>query len=834
MKNITFIFLSIIASINSFSQTIQTDATIESIGYTISNLSSFSSHLSLQTKFRTTGVGAWRNGYAPAISAISSQTVIIGSLFELSHATSYELEVTITDSLPTIHNVVVTATVTTMADPIFTLGSDILWVSPTGSGSAYTAANPGKFDQLFMTNYSLIKCGTTILCKGGTYYVGDLQYTTVNTNCSANVPVTIMSAPGEQAIFDGSDSSAASAHPTWVLDDVSASIYKAVLPSSVTFSTLFMLDSVRLFPYATRYPQSVGLGTYYESLSNCDNYFGDGFYRNANTYYVKLSGGASPVGKKVTVSKRSRLLSIYNNAGYKMSFTFRDLEMRNYGKPIITTDFFGNVTAEYSATVFDMRKTKGTIVDHCKFYFNTFSLSFNSNFDSTIIQNCLFKDQTGSWSHGAYKNSSLTEHPDISGLGDIGKYGRILETCPVWFDSQNNTSKSIIIRNNTFDGFVSAISGRGDATGYTNLVYGTDIYDNIFKDNYNVVVPIGNSINFRFFRNTTSRFLVGLSLIENAIGPVYLFRNVFEEILSRSNPSNQPSSYNPGTYINYNGCLGLKNKTWGTVLKLNAGATPLAKRYDLHMIHNTIYSTDSLGYNFYLWEQNWRNIKCINNSFNASYCIHNFESPNANPAFQFNSFNDNYYSATGFVGAVNPNHGTTNCFNDQTLPSLLSHLQLQSGNNDTLSLNFRGYILAPNFVNPAQHDFHLNNTSPIIDKAVIVNNISDMINVNYYGGAPDIGAFENNSVVTSVKETVIAQGLAVFPNPTTGSVNIKASDNFLGSKLIIRNILGEQINQPQTLNNSHTVIPLEGSCGVYFLELIPETGKTINFKLVKN
>ncbi|MBL7934385.1 MAG: T9SS type A sorting domain-containing protein, partial [Bacteroidia bacterium] len=219
----------------------------------------------------------------------------------------------------------------------------------------------------------------------------------------------------------------------------------------------------------------------------------------------------------------------------------------------------------------------------------------------------------------------------------------------------------------------------------------------------------------------------------------------------------------------------------------------------------------------------------------ASYCIHNFENSNSNTRFQFSSFTDNYYSADGFVGAVNPNHGTTNCFNDQTLPLLLNHLQLQSGNNDTLSLNIRGYTLSPDFVNPAQHNFHLNNTSPLIDKGVIVNNISDITNLNYYGNKPDIGAFENNSVVTSLKDKVLMmEGFAVFPNPTTGSVTINATNKSNGTKLIIRNVLGEQINRTETLNSSNTSIFIEGSSGVYFLELIPETGQSINFKLIKN
>jgi hypothetical protein len=831
MKKITLALLCLLFSHKLFAQTIQTESTIESIGYTITNLGSYSSHISVTSRFRVAS-GTWRNGYEPTITTFGGAAMIAGSFFELAPNATYDIEITIVDSTPSISTHIITTTAITMAEPVFGTPTDTLWVSPTGSGNLFSYASPGRFDQIFTTYYTKVKCGTIILCRGGVYYTGDLQFNMTNVNCSGNNRVTIMSAPNEHAIFDGSDTTTLASHPNWVLSDATAGIYSVTLNQADSFSTLFMVDTNRLFPYATKKPGPLIAGTYYESLSNSDSFFGPGFYRDGNNFFVRLAGGADPTGKKITVSKRRWLLFLYNT-NYNMHFTFKNVEMRYYGRPKIT-NFFGTINGEYSATALLLWNMKGTIIDSCTFNYNTFALTFNYSFDSTIIQNSQFKDVTGFWSHGAYKNSALNEHYEFSYLNDPGKWGRILETEAVWFDAQNTNSKAVIIRNNTFDGFVSAIAGRSDTTGETHLVYGSDIYDNVFKNNYNVVVPPGNVINFLFFRNRVSNFLVGLSLIDNAIGPLYMFRNVFEEMSGRDNPANIPTSYNPGTYINYNGCLGLKNKTWTSILKLNAGKTVLNKRYDLHLIHNTAYSTDSLGYNLYLWEQNWRNIKCVNNSFNATYCMHNFENPDTNTTFQFHSYNDNFYSAGGFAGAANPHHGNTNCYNDNNLDSLTKHLRFLSGNNDTTSLSIRGYEFMPDFVSASGHDFHLNNTSQMIDKGVIVNNISDVLNTNYFGGLPDIGRYENPLPAASVtQKTLSTKNFIVYPNPTAGSITISINENLRGTRLIVRNVLGQQINQTQILKDKNTLVTIEGSSGIYFVELTSENEKPVNFKVIK-
>lgn len=830
MKRYSFFFFFIIAACFSSAQTLQTYATIESIGYEVSNLGSFSTHLSVSSRFRVQS-GTWRNGYAPNVTAVSGNTIIAGSFFELTPATNYEVEITIVDSVPGIHSSVVSGFVTTMAEPSPDVSYDTLWVSPVGTGTLYTHSNPGKFDQLFQSDYSKIKCGTIISCRGGTYYTGDLQYFTQSATCGNDLSVAIMSAPGEHAVFDGSDTSAAAMYPTWTVYNAGASIYKATLPVADAFSALFLIDTLRLFPYATIDPANIP-GQYNECLSNCMSYFGPGFYRNENVFYVKLAGGVSPVGKKVTVSQRTRLLWIYNNSNSPMHFTFRNLEMRNYGKAVITKDAFGNITADGGANTLWFWKMKRTLIDSCVFNYNTYSLNFNYNFDTTIIQNCTFKDQTGLWSHGAYKNTSLGGHGDLNLLNDPGKFGRTLETSTIWFDGLNNSSTCVILRKNKFNGLVAASGGRSDTAGYANIVHGSDFYDNVYENNYNICTPPGNNINFRFFRNRVSRFLVGISLIDNAIGGVYLFRNVFEQILSRDNHANNPSAFNPTIYVNYGGCLGVRNKVWGTIFKANAGVL-IPKRYNLHLLHNTVHSTDSLGYNFFLWDQNWKSITSLNNSFNAVYCIANFEKADSNTYFSFNSVNDNYYAPGAYIGTTVGEHGNlSTCHNAGDLPTLLSDFQTLSFNHDTTLLNFRGYNVDPGFISASGHNFYLNSTSGMIDKGLVINNISDLPLINYYGMAPDIGAFESNFSTTQVKQKEISSGLTVFPNPTNGNIIVCVTEKYKGARLIVRNVLGEIVVET-ILKEERIPLQIDDRSGVYLLEVTSANERPMNIKIVK-
>ncbi len=614
----TFILLLIINS--CFSQTLRLESTINSIGYYVENANSISNKVAYNIRFKETSATSWRKGIDPStFNYNGGDKLFAGSILQLKAGINYLVEVNITDSLPTLHTNTYTGNITTRNEPVVNIAtSDTLWVTTTGSGHSYSASLPGAFDTLFKVDFNKVKCGTTILCKGGTYYVGDLSYN-VNTSVCSNInnPIVITSAANELAVFDGSDSSTAATFPNWAVYNAAQNIYTATLPAATSFSALMLYDTTRLFPYAAIYTQQfLSLNVFYrECLNNCVTSFGSGFYRNGNSYFIKLVNGENPNGKKITVSKSNKLLSINKNgATYNPKFIIKNIAIKNYGKSNVTFNILGGLDADINSVALLFNNVKNTVIDNCTFEFNTAPISFNGIADSTIVQNCTSKDQTGKWMHGQFKNTSLTLNGDINWINDNGKYGRGLEKAFVFFEPTTNfTTKNIIVRKNIVDGIVSGVAGRQLETSPFQDV---DVYDNTFLNCYDALDIVGNAANYRVWNNRISNCPIVFSLIpfkENNIiysntGPAYIFRNIVDKSPTRRNLANVPDNFNPTIYVGYGGCEGAQNKVWSTGLKMETGIYPATQRTDVHFYHNTMSVEDSLSYNFYVWKSTWKRV----------------------------------------------------------------------------------------------------------------------------------------------------------------------------------------------------------------------------------
>ncbi len=497
-KFLQSILLIYVLNCNSFAAIITTNNTINSIGYYIkvASISGLSSKYSAMVTFKKPTDTNWRLALTPVRQTINSEALIIGSILQLDAASTYEIKATIYDSISLITNIV-TLTTTTTAEPVIPVITDTLWVDSKGIGNLFSRTQPGKFDDLFNSYPDKVTCNKIIICKGGLYNVGDLQY---NTRACTDLskPIIIQSAPGEIAIFDGSDTSNSTRFPAWQVYDASNSIYKTSLPSSVAFSTLFRYDGVRLFPYAAIYNTVIPpLNTnYWDVLNNCSSFYGSGFYRNGNQFYIKLANSENPNGHEITVSRHNVLLHIYKNST-DSRFVFKNLTFRNYGKANMEYaqywDFscwcwkpnYNQILNEYGATVFDIRNISNCLFDSCNFEYNTTSIYFqcdvNGNCDNTIIQNCTFKDNTGLWNHAAYKNSDLVNKGDISTLLDNGKFGRNLQTNAILFNYANSSIKDVIIRKNKFVGLVATAGIKGNSDN-PKPAYDCDFYENTINN----------------------------------------------------------------------------------------------------------------------------------------------------------------------------------------------------------------------------------------------------------------------------------------------------------------------------------------------------------------
>jgi hypothetical protein len=763
---------------------------------------------------------------------------------QLKAGTSYTIEVNIIDSLPTIQTLTFTANVTTRPEVnVSVTTSDTLWISNDGKGNNYTQNFPGAFDTLFNRDFIKVRCGTTIVCKGGSYYIGNLSYNVNTSPCSnINNPIVITSANNELATFDGSDSSTAATFPNWTVYNASQNIYTANLPPATAFSALFLYDTTRLFPYATVYTQQFsGFNVYYrEALNNCATSFGSGFYRNANNYFIKLVNGENPNGKKITVSKFNNFLSTRKNgANYNPKFIIKNIAVKNYGKSDVSFNIFGGLNNDVNATSLLFNNINNTIIDNCKFEFNTMPLVFSGTFDSTIIQNCTSKDQTGKWMHGAFKNTSLTLTGDINWINDNGKYGRGLEKSFVFFEPATNyVSKNIIIRKNSIDGMVSGMSGRQLETSPFQDV---DIYNNRLTNCFDAIDIIGNVANYRIWDNTITNSIMPFSMIpfsQNNIvysntGPAYIFRNAVSKSPERTNLANLADNFNTSIYISYGGCEGPRNKVWSPGLKIQTGAYPANPRTDIHFYHNTVSVDDTLSYNFYLWKSTAKRIISKNNSWNANFNVVNFEDAANQPNFGFRSINDNYFSNKNKLGVVNAQHGNLNTCNTYShLDSLDKYLRLTTTNFDTTLLKIRGFNFAPNFVDQANGNFELNNNSPLIDKGEIINNISDVQNENYFNALPDIGALEKQLATALSNPLLNDITISVYPNPSNGVFYIKANKAI---KQVVIYQLDGKIIYTQTIspltNNKLINTNIFGK-GIYFIKTTFTDKQSVTKKVV--
>lgn len=764
-----FVFVVIVLNTHIVRAQITVNCTYESMGYYYALPQTASNRVSASARFRELN-GNWRTAMNPSIVLIKNQQRwVAGSIVQLNAGAAYEIELAVTDSAVSNTPVLFTTTATTKSNSPFTGTPDTLWVAPNGNGSAYTQVQPGKLENLFTTNNvtgthrSKINTATTIMCREGTYYTGGMVYQLDNSNKYTNnngivvpglirdKPIKIVGEPGKQVVFDGSDTTVKNI--TWQLYDAANKIYIATLPAATAFSTELLADSVRLYPYPSTYP----VGNWQECLNNLRS--GDGFYRNGNNYLVKTADGKNPGEKKLTVSRQNNLFTILNttSAPYvNQPFLFQNIRVQHYSKPIIPPAVWECVfivicdwVVHYENTVnpeaIKCVNVQDIVFDNCRFESNSYSISINGNASNTLIQHCRFADNTGSYSHGDYKNTA--NYNNIPGgtnglLNDIGKHGRHLELSPVFFsydDYRSNrvSNKNIVFRNNVVDGFVDGLSGRQLDTLY---YYDVDVYNNTFRNNYQGVSAIGNSINYRLWNNKIQNCLVGIAFYDSPVGPFYFFRNEISNLRERQNLT---GSVQYQTYVNGFPPL-IQQKTWGTMFKANATATA-NRQLEVNFFHNTVVAKDSAAFCLYLWETNWKKIRTANNNFYARFTSHRFDNINVNAEYNYTGIWDNYFSERNQVGEMIKTHGTSNTSEYKltgNLSEATQYMRLFSKNTDTASLFLNGMVTNPLFLDDTLYNYTLTGGSPLIDTGIVIPNISDLPGVNYTGNRPDMGAYE--------------------------------------------------------------------------------------------
>lgn len=74
----------------------------------------------------------------------------------------------------------------------------------------------------------------------------------------------------------------------------------------------------------------------------------------------------------------------------------------------------------------------------------------------------------------------------------------------------------------------------------------------------------------------------------------------------------------------------------------------------------------------------------------------------------------------------------------------------------------------------------------------------------------------------------------IYPNPTTGQFQLELGASYNENLTVeIRNAIGQVIGNKMVVSSTQTTLNIEGSAGVYFVEIRNEAGETANIKIVK-
>lgn len=719
--------------------------TLHSIGYRVELPPGYDADSSAftQVRYRATG-GDWQPGFPAARLAMGE---FMGSLFQLDPATTYELEVSVVDSFPVFKKDILTATASTLAVPNLQQTGNLKWVSPAGSGNAYTETAPGNLQTLFSSG---LDCGTTVLLKGGTYLLGNLTLN-LTQDCPETAPITIMAAPGATPVFDGGSYDTYA----WTQAAGDTNIWWTNLPPDLDFNALCLVDGERMYPYAFLTPPP--LDPTYPSLWTL-GYDLPGFYRNVqNQVFIKTLDHRNINDSQVVFGKKSSCFLVNGN-NKTVRLGFKGIHFRHYGKGSCNKDFFGNPTECYPSFAMRFTNASKVIVDSCVFDFCNYAMAFDGNCNDNIVMNCRITDGTGYWSHAAFKRTIDVITPLLD--PSFGTYGRYLECSGIHFrPAKGQEVQGNIVWKNTVHGVVNGI-GLGFFNG--SVMRESDISENQVSWCYDGIDAIGEHRNARIWGNVVGHCPVGASLIGQEQKPAYIFRNVFHHLDQRQNYQTDP---------NFLACDNTEtHQSWSTALKLNAGSEGQAGD-QIYFIHNTVHSTEPLGFNLYLWLPTWKVLQLKNNLFYAEGNANFFFDGVANqPAYHFESIGDNIINPnSGVLGIVRPVHGMlNNCFEYEEAVDLDNGLSDATGSPFCILQNTLHE--PPYFLDPENNDFRLQSVSPLIDQGLAIPGFNNHFN----GAAPEVGAFELPDSVVSVKPGIWEeQGLVIFPNPANGDFFVR-------------------------------------------------------------
>ncbi len=746
------------SALNSNGQKIHGEANYHSAAISINLLNTWDTDNNgwAEIRYRESG-GKWFQAPLAVQIDYSNERHFRSSLFGLEPGTTYEVQVTIKDSIPTIDSVVLPALkLATKTEPVFTNTSSIKWVSPQGLGTDYTEIKPGNLKTLLASG---LTCGTTVLLKDGSYYEGDM-YLNIRENCTDSTPILIKAAPDAEPIIDGRLTSKL----TWMQHTNDTLLYSASLPAEARYTNLLVLNGERLYPYSTL-GNNVFLGNFNLSALN---YGFNGFVRDATSISIKTEQGYDPNIEDVVVSSQFRGLSI-QGFNHDVFLRIQGITFQYYGKSKV------DLNGAFNARCLSIANANEVVIDHCIFKYCDAPVYFAGGCSNVTIQNTQIKDNIGSWSHAMIKKSVSNQNLLIP-----TSMGRSLENAGIYYNEGSNGSKNLIIRNCVIDGPGDGIGFRTATTG----VYNVDFYNNTVKNCFDGVEFDNLFSNLKIWNNRIAHNVASISMAPPRLGPVYVYRNEVVDMVSRDNSKTDTyfTRCEPPTIY----------RSQGVGIKTNIGG-PTTNGSFLRIFNNTFHSNDSAAFIQYLWDDEWSDIQFANNIFynpsNNLFFNNGINGLNGQPdsSFQFSSDHDAYYSGNKPPLVIKKVHGQYDCLEVSSVDSIESIWSDQMKSSHISIDQFTSGD--PMFVDESQGDFSLQKNSPLIERGKIIPGFYD-----YKGRSPDIGANESDEDSTlSVWVKIEDHDISIWPNPCTQTLTINSNSVRPFRSIDVFDVLGRSV-----------------------------------------
>ena len=712
---------------------------INSLGIHVSNARSIDS---CQFYYRLQNEGVWYKGYQPDRVLIDTAVEYRASLFPLDSSMTVDVRMIIWRGNDSLTLPIVSGRTST--PPTMPMSRTVKYVAPNGSGSVYSRTNPGSLTSLFTSGS--IECGTTVILLDGIYRDRELRIV-LDRDCPAAEPISLIADSATSPVIDGGVTLGGG----WERDPIDTALFKRSLPVEAAHTTVCVLADRLLYPYPSLYPEAL-LGGYGLTMLSYGN---DGFVRDDKTIWIKTSDGRDPGTSTVTVSTAHYFLSVQGN-GHDGNLLIKGLTFRHFAKPRLYP--LGSDIDALSALVLDIRSTNHIVIDQCRFEHNSTAISLSGDCNTYLIQDCTFEDQVGRWTYAMIKMSSDFIHTPFLTLQT--SRGRRVETTAIFLER----SSSGVIRNNRFIGLNSGVESFLDKGRNEEI----DIYGNELTDCFDAIECDGFWSNLRIWGNRFHGAMAGISAAPPLMGPRYVYRNVFAGMRGRRSEPIDPY---------FIGCSPSNNsyRMHAVAIKTNSTYAGNGSPGNLHVLNNTMYTDDSLGFALAPWQSEWERGIFINNVYchESASLFHYFNLGDtaANKDFQITSLHDCYHTfgGSGHLATIQEQYGRFSCIEVSDVAALQETLRAVSHSMDIrIGDATQG---DPLFSNRSRYDFTLSPDSPLIDAGMVIPGFMD-----YHGSAPEIGAHELATSTSKADHDAPGTALIIYPKPLHDVLIVTARD----------------------------------------------------------